>query len=438
MSKLDEKALRAVERFNMLDEKTVIAAVSGGADSVAMLHFLAKKSDTFGYKLYAAHLNHMLRGDEADRDEYFVRDLCEKLDVQLFTRHRDIHALAEQNKLSTELCGRNERYAFFSELSERLSAKIATAHTASDNAETIIFNMTRGSGLKGLSGIAPVRENIIRPLILVTREEVEEYCRGNNLSFVTDSSNLTDDYSRNILRHNVVPVLRELNPSLENTLSNQSELLRSYNSYLELKTVETTNILRTENGYDCRRLSELPDALRFSVLRDILKNSEAETDFRTVSLLSDTLSGGALDLGNNLRAVCKQGTLRIIKTDCTDNNFSEKELKINSEFIYNRKHYSVLEINNDAESLDYSVLELKPVFRTRRAGDRFTLPRRKVTKSLKKYFNELKIPEENRNSVLVLAKDSEVLWIEGIGASENARLRGSRGLKILIENERGN
>ena len=411
MSDFIGKVRGAVKAFNMLQNSdSVIVALSGGADSVSLLHALIGLKAEYNLTLFAAHINHNIRGGEALRDENFVRELCEKNDVELFVKSVDIPSLAREKGRSEELCGREVRYDFFEELREKLSAKVATAHTASDNAETVIFNLTRGAGVNGLSGILPIRDNIIRPLIYVTRDEVEEYCSKHKLEFVTDSTNLQDEYTRNKIRHLVIPVLKELNPDFENTVTRESDMLRSFNSYIELKVEEAIHEIKVKNGYDIRRLKELPKALRLSVIRKLCTLNNADVDYKLINLIDGSLDGGAVNLTNELRAVSKQGSLRFVR-DKEPDYFSELELKADLAFRYNNKEYSVKELKLNNKSL---------VFRTRRAGDTFTLPKRNVTKTLKKLFNELRIPEENRDSVMLVADGSEVLWIEGIGESKNA------------------
>ncbi len=405
------KVNKAVNAFDMLqNDDKIITALSGGADSVSLLNALIELKAEYNLTIYAAHLNHNLRGDEAKRDEDFVRKLCQTKDIKLFVKSEDIRSLAKQRKQSEELCGRDERYRFFDELSAELGAKVATAHTASDNAETVIFNLTRGAGINGLSGIAPVRDNIIRPLIYVTRDEVEDYCGANNLAFVTDSTNLQDEYTRNKIRHSVIPVLKELNSDFENTIARESDMLRIVNSYIEIKTDEAIEQIKTENGYDSKLLINLPKALRLSVIHKLCKLNKGEVDYKIVKLIDNSLDGGAVTLESGLTAVCKQGTLRFVK-DSERDYFSEIELKSNSNFIYKDKEYSVKELKLENENI---------VFRTRRAGDTFTLPKRNVTKTVKKLLNELKIPEEIRDSLILAAVGSEVLWIEGVGTSDRA------------------
>ncbi len=437
MSSFLSSVEKTVSRYNMLSTgDTVIIALSGGADSVSLLYALYSLKEKYSLNLKAAHMNHNLRGDEALRDENFCRKICEEKGVELFVKSVDINAVAEKEKISTELAGRNERYKFFGELSERYGAKIATAHNADDNVETVVFNLIRGAGLNGLGGIKPVRGNIIRPLIRIERADIEEYLNENSIPFVTDSTNLTDDYTRNKIRHLIVPVMREINPNAAGNIADESELLSGVNSFVELKANEFIDEIKVENGYSAERLKTAPEALRSAVILELIKRNGGAAEKKHITLIESILDFGAVDLCGNLRAVSKQGVLRFINTEIDNILFSEKELKLPMEFDYNGKNYSVKEIKSDGECIKLSVLDKKPVFRTRRAGDKFTLAKRKVTKSLKKLFNELKIPEEKRDSVLILADGSEVLWIEGVGVSENARAYNEVGFIIDIKNKK--
>lgn len=407
MDSFNKSVHKAIAEYNMLASgDRVIVALSGGADSVSLLNILVELRKTLSLTVYAAHLNHNLRGAEADRDENFCKILCENYNVELFTKSVDINSLAKAKKISTELCGREARYEFFDELSRELGAKIATAHTASDNAETVIFNLIRGAGIKGMTGISPVRDNIIRPLIFVTRAEVEAYCADNSLSFVTDSTNLTDDYTRNIIRHNIIETCRRINPSAEKNIMKNSELCREVNSFLEQKAIEAEKLIITEKGYDCDKISELDDMLRDELLYILLKKYNIEPDRKTLALLSQSVREHKdLDIGSGYAAFCTQGFLRFHKKG-ENLHFSPVELKGKIQLSFNGKEYSFKEINDSNNNL---------IIRTREAGDRFTFKDRKITKSLKKLLIEAKIPKEKRDSLLLVADGTRVIWLEDIG-----------------------
>lgn len=209
-----EKFIREYDMLRQSD--CVVAGVSGGADSVCMLLILSELSETMGFAVKAVHLNHMIRGAEADRDEEFVRSLCERKGIPLECFRRDIPAIAKEEGLSSEEAGRRIRYQLFEETADAAKdeyerVRIAVAHNRDDLAETVLFNMARGSSLKGLTGIRPVRDNIIRPILFAGRAEIEEYLEEQKEDFCIDSTNLGDDYSRNKIRHVIIPALKELN-----------------------------------------------------------------------------------------------------------------------------------------------------------------------------------------------------------------------------------
>ena len=226
-----KKINEAVARFGLLQNaKDVTVALSGGADSMALLYALVELKDELGLQsITAAHFNHGIRGKEALRDQHFVEQQCKKLGIKLFLGSADVPAFAKENNLSLELAARQLRYQFFETLDTGL---IATAHTASDNIETVLFNLTRGTALSGICGIPPKRDKYIRPLILCTRADIESYCAQKGIDFVTDSTNLSDDYTRNNIRHNVVPVLKQINQSAENAVSRMTAALREDEDFI--------------------------------------------------------------------------------------------------------------------------------------------------------------------------------------------------------------
>lgn len=418
------KLERAIEEFLMFSQgDKVVVALSGGADSVALLHSLNSLREKYDISLYACHLNHMIRGDEADRDEEFVTTLCKNMGIELFVKKVDVPHLASVNKLSLELCGRNVRYDFFAEISDELQAKIATAHTASDNVETVLYNIARGTSISGLCGIKAKRDNIIRPLIFCSRDDVESYCEEHSLGYVTDSTNLTDDYTRNNIRHNCVPVLQSINPELCNTVSRMCSSMTDIKRFLDEYSQKEIRNCRTENGYASEKLLSLDSAVLSNAISIILSEHNAQTDFRHINLIVDAMkTNGCVDLGDNKRAVCKQGFLRIVRTD-------EVDFELDVPFLGSKyaEYISKEELKNIHKNLlnDYiscDIITDSTKIRTRKEGDTFTFFKRNVTKSLKKLFIELKIPREQRDKLLVVANGSQVLYVEKIGVSKQGRV----------------
>lgn len=444
---MKNKAYSAVKKYNMLQKNdTVVVGLSGGADSTALLHFLLSIKEEYNLRIIACHINHMLRGDEADSDENFVRKICSENSIELRVLRVDVHKEAQKRKIGTEECGRQIRYNFFEKTAAEFNAKIATAHTASDNAETVIFNMTRGCGIKGLCGIPPVRDNIIRPLIEVTRTEIEEYCRTNGYEFVTDSTNLERDYTRNKIRLDVIPVLKNINPSLESTIARMSAQMRQNEKFITDCAEKALAEAETPNGYKTEILSRLDDTLLSAALNLLVKKHNIIPETKHIELIREIVyNSGAVNLKNNMTAVSKQGFLRIISSVkhqkneiisyndqdfITINNKKISLLKMNIDEFNKYKKINNLVFNN---SLDYDTIPFNRVFRTRKSGDVFTLPKRNVTKSLKKYFIELKIPQEKRDEIILFASGSDIMWAEGIGVSKKYRVSENTKTVLVLE-----
>ena len=407
-----KKVLAALEDYNMLENgSTVTVALSGGADSVALLYCLLELKEQRMFNICAAHLNHNLRGDESLRDANFVAELCKKLKVELSLIRVDIASVAEQTGESIELAARRVRYDFLNEVS---SGVIATAHTASDSFETMLFNLSRGTAIKGLCGIPPKRDNLIRPLIYCTRADVEEYCAKKGIEFVTDSSNLTDDYTRNKIRHNAVPVLREINTSADLAALRTAKTLREDAEFLDLAAQDAFKQCVKYEKIDINTLLGFHVAIAKRVIKRFY-----ETRF------SATLDNAAVD---SVYKICLKGEGQIVLPECATitvkNGFlqflNQKENNVTYQVTLEKKE----KINNLLlkNSFDYDKIIGSTVIRTRLEGDKIRLANRGVTKSLKKIFCEEKTPNEIRNSLPVIADDKGVIWVYGIGVSDRVKV----------------
>lgn len=277
-----DKISSAVDEFDMMNgARTITAALSGGADSVSLLRALKMLEETLDVSVRACHLNHCLRGEESDADERFCAELCQRLSVPLEIARIDVLSLREKHE-STEEAARRVRYGFFREVTEKAGggAVLATAHTASDNAETVLFNLTRGTGASGLCGIPPVRESeglrVVRPLLFCTRADVEEFLNALGQDFVTDRSNLCVDYSRNRIRLNVIPELEKINPALSEVIGRMTGNLRRDNEFLEELAAEQLNRLKSGRGWNALELSRLPEPIKARAVRFILKSGGIE------------------------------------------------------------------------------------------------------------------------------------------------------------------
>lgn len=301
-----------IKKYNMINKgDTVITALSGGADSVALLFSLYSIKDELQFTIEACHVNHNLRGKESNDDQKYCEDLCSKLGIPLTVKSVDVMGTMKKHQ-SVEECARNLRYEFFSEIGK--GKKIATAHTASDNAETVLFNLTRGSALKGLCGIPPVRENIIRPVIYCTREEIEKYCSENELFFVTDKTNFALDYTRNKLRHITLPQLFEINPNLLNTISRMTLALNQDNSYIEAiaeKALKEAEVVPAK--YSINTLNELHIAILNRVISRILTSTDVSPSNLRITEIAQIIRAekGKINIAKYKFAIVKKGLFYI-------------------------------------------------------------------------------------------------------------------------------
>lgn len=380
----------------------VIAAVSGGADSVAMLFALYLLRDELGITLEAAHFNHHLRGAESDRDEAFVTDFCGRYDIPLHLGSGRI----VPGKKGLEAAARDARYAFL----RRLPGKVATAHTADDNAETVLMRLIRGTGLKGLGAIAPVSGNVIRPMLTVTRDDVEAFLEEYALPHVEDSSNGTDDFLRNRIRHGILPLMRAENPRIGENLSAMALLLRQDEACLQAMIPE-------EQVPDVSRLKAMEPALRRRALERFLKaqgvrEPEQIHILQAEQLLYHWSPSAAMQFPGGV-TIGRQYD-RLVRLECAP-ELPETRLSVPGETCIGGKRF-VSEYATDLEKRPGSVL-VCPVgaltVRSRRSGDTMRLPG--GTRSLKKMYIDRKIPASQRAAVPVLADDRGVLAVFGIG-----------------------
>lgn len=285
-----EKIALACADYSMIERgDAVVAALSGGADSVSLLHALKQLEGQLGITVSACHINHHIRGEESDRDMLFCEELCRGLKVPLTIREADVPSMQQKHE-SLEECARRVRYGFFEEVSR--GKKLATAHNSNDCAETVLLNMMRGTGLKGLCGVPPVRGNIIRPLIYCTRAEVEEYCRENVLSWVTDSTNLCEDYTRNRIRRVILPEMLKVNGSLFTTMNRMERSLRDDSALLEEMSARALEEARCPGGYSAEKLSALPKPLQSRAIRLIFSKGGIEPSALRINTAAEILQAG--------------------------------------------------------------------------------------------------------------------------------------------------
>ncbi|MDE7281195.1 MAG: tRNA lysidine(34) synthetase TilS [Ruminiclostridium sp.] len=304
----------------------VIVGLSGGADSVTLLHCLYSLRETLDIELFACHINHNLRGEDSDRDQKFAEDLCKNLDIPLRVFSVDVKGAAQKHQ-STEEAARKLRYEKFSEYAEDIGAKAATAHNACDNSETVLLNLIRGTGLKGLCGIPPVRDCFIRPLICCTREEIEEYIKANSLQYVTDKTNFSTDYTRNKVRLQLMPLLLEMNPSFHRGVSRTVSALRKDSDFLEEMAVIALDDARLEEGvYSSEKLAALDPPIFSRAVSLMLWEKGVEPSALRINGFMEIIGAGRgkINLEKNRFAVVRKGRAEV---QTIEQNYIERRIK---------------------------------------------------------------------------------------------------------------
>ena len=420
-----ELAKEAAERFSMFDKTDgIVAALSGGADSVCLALMLKELAAEYGFSLRAVHVNHLLRGDESDRDERFCREFCEKQGIELTVFRRDAAEYAKRHGASVEEGARKMRYELlYSALKD--GEKVAAAHTLSDSAETVLFNFSRGTGLKGLFGIPPVRDKIIRPLIYCKREDILVYLSEKEQDFVTDSTNLCCDYSRNKIRLRVIPVLKEINSGFFESVRRMTDSLYEDERYLS----EQAEALA---GKDLRTADT---AIRRRAIRNVLCDFGIEPSGERISETEKRIlkGSGKYNLSGDIYAVVKKGTLRIEKIPKermifpeTMVNIGENRFLCDKKVIIsenNREKNEIIAVVNDLVTknvLDCDKIQGELFLRNRRAGDGYIRANRNFTSSLKKLMNE-SVPAGKRDLVPILADSEGIVWAEGFGIADRVK-----------------
>ena len=394
------KLLAFLKEQNMVQAgDTVICAVSGGADSMALLWAMHSLKDKLEISVEAAHFNHRLRGEESDRDEAFVKDFCARHGIVCHIGGGSVKA----GEKGLEAAARTARYDFL----QSLSGKIATAHTADDNAETLLMHLIRGTGLKGLGGIAPKRENLIRPMLTVTRQDVLAFLKAENIPHVTDSSNETDAFLRNRIRHHVMPLLKLENPSLSRNLSATALRLRQDEEMLDAfaePSADVETLRKLHAPLQNRSLGKLlisfgvkePEAEHLELLRKVVYS---ENPSAYAAFPGDILIGRKYDTLVKLEELPPLGI---------------HSLRCPGETLIPELGCKVIcrALTEDGEGMKVRLGE-NPVIRSRTEGDTIRLSG--GTKTLKKLFIDKKIPALERSRIPVLADDAGVAAVWGIG-----------------------
>ena len=436
----------------------IVVGVSGGADSVCLLLCLSELRKHFNLKLKAVHINHMIRGEEADRDQSFVEELCRELGVDEISVRINVPQLAKEKHLTEEEAGRNARYQTFKEVMEDSGfQKIAVAHNSDDLAETVIFNMARGSSIKGIAGIPVRRDCIIRPLLGVIRSEIEEYLKERGRSFVTDSTNLLDDYSRNSIRHTVIPALNKLNDrAVDHIAAAAEDVAEIYEMICDMADTAEIHFEEDRVKIATKSLEGLRGPVRREVyLRALEHLAGKRKDIGSVHLdsidgLRSKENGSAADLPYGITAV--KSYEKLIISGIGAGKKAEKEAEEKKDLFVEISGDGIYYTDNgeiQVKTMDYSLgteipsgdlvkmidkdkVSGKMLLRYPRQEDRVKISAAGY-KKLGRLFTDLKVEREDRKTAPVLADDNEIIWVIGRRLSEAFKVDSSTKSVYLLE-----
>ena len=432
-----ERIKAYVRKWGMLEKSDiVIAGISGGPDSICLLCVLIDLSREIGFQIAAVHVNHGLRGAEADADEAYVSRFCEERGIPLMVRHTDVRAIAAERKLSGEEAGREVRREAYEEAVRKYGGtRIALAHHMNDNAETLLLNMARGTGVRGMAGIRPVNGPYIRPLLCVKRREIEQYLEENHIHYCIDRTNMEDIYTRNRIRNHIIPCLEEqINSRTVEHLEELAEQMGELSNYVErqagkayarcvrqVQASGTEMSVGEEAVLDVERFLEEDPAIRPYVVRMLLSRAaKREKDIeavhvRSVEALTQMQSGRKISLPYGLCAERRYGEVHI---------YRETEKKNPARTGWSREDVSfrVFSCEKMPDSFpqtpytkwfDYDIIKNSVVIRNRQPGDYITIDDQGNTQKIKKFFINEKIPNRDRDHVLLVADGSHIMWIVG-------------------------
>ena len=413
-----------MEQWHMLPQKggTILCAVSGGRDSICLLHYLYEASKRYDFTVAAAHLNHLMR-DTAMRDIDFVRSFCEVREIPFFVEAAPVYELAEQFHISVEEAGRRARYEFLYRTADAIGAeKIATAHHSNDQAETVLLNLMRGTGTEGLGGIPPVRGRLIRPLLQTSRQEIEAYLEENGIGHVEDETNKDLTYARNRLRRVIWPEFLKINPAVSENISRAARIVRQENDFLN--ELAAAYLPQDGTAIRCNVLLGAPEVLRRRMLRLMIDRlSVGKKDFGAVhmeALLHLCESGGTLNLPSGVTAQCHDGVLQLYVAQemLTEKMLTEGTCRWGDYTICLQKKDGNFPKKRDAISLNCDKIDKSVSVRTWHRDDRLYLPGTRGERSLKRLFAEHGITPALRDRWPVICVDGKAAAVYGIGTDE--------------------
>lgn len=475
-NKILRKVKHTIKEYDLIQQgEKIIVAVSGGADSVCLLHILNSFKKDFNLSIHVAHLNHLLRGKESDRDEDFVRKSAESLSLPCTIEKSDIKALKKKLKTSTQAAARIARIDFLSRLKNKINAsKIALGHTLDDRVETVFINLIKGSGTSGIAGMDFFNKNlsIIRPLMNITRNEVETYLDLKKIKFVTDSSNFKNIYLRNKIRIELIPLLENsFNPEIKKRIADTAQILSVEDKHLESLAKESLKFILTKtshkplpandsNGQDLKKivlniilLKDLPVPIIYRIIRNVfwrLSSKNKKLTFSHVekiySSIKQSQTGKTISLPENIKVQKNYNELIFFKPSKINNFHFFKEIKLQvpgqtklpyqnkilNSFIIPKNSIKFIVKDKNLGLFDFQKIKLPLTIRSKRDGDSFTPLGMNKQKKLKNFFIDIKVPQLRRKEIPLLVSGEEIIWIAGERISDKFKVTTSTKDVLLI------
>ncbi|MGE5409819.1 MAG: tRNA lysidine(34) synthetase TilS [Clostridiales bacterium] len=456
---IDQKVLNFIDQYNLLSRgDRLLIALSGGPDSVFALHFFYKFKRKFQIELGAAHINHSLRGQNSDEDERFCKNLTEELKIPFFPQRVDVKSFSKDSGLSIEEAARNLRYNVLKNIAQEQNfVKIVTAHNMSDNAETVLLNLFKGTGLKGISGIPPKRENIVRPLLSLSKQEILEYLQLNGIPYRIDESNLSNDYQRNFIRNVLLPEIKNnLNPAVENNLFNSSVNFRNAKEIIDFQVSQIIPRMLVLSDESLEIKLDESEFISSPALGEVLKKAiedKFKVDFSFGDLLKirsliENQAGRKILLSGGLAAYRERISI-IIRND-TIEEFSSVEIKIGETKEILGKYISVKDYtksetikledlftysNGYREFISFDSLEDEFVIRRWQPGDKFIPLGMHSYKKISDFLTEQKLLVSQKKKQLVLTNRDKIIWIPGLRIDDRYKIteKSKRILELCLE-----
>ncbi len=447
MKSTEQKVINFISAHNLISKgDKILIALSGGPDSVFALNFFLKYKKKFQIEIAAAHFNHSLRGDESDADEKFVKRLCSGKGIHFFSKRIDVKGFAKKNKYSVEEAARILRYENLEALAEKnVCDKIVTAHNMSDNAETVLMNLFNGTGLSGLSGIPAARENIVRPLLCLGKNEILKYLEKEKIEFRIDSSNLKDDFRRNFIRNKIIPLIKNgINPKIDEAVFRTSEnISRTARIGSDLNDFLIQQFVDAADGYASIDINlknlfggELPGEILKKILERNFNIKMQHKDYVKINSLLKNQKGKKAELSKKITAVREEDRIVIGRKE--HEPAGSYDLRVGEKINAGAKSFGIDEIvkssvkydhSGKTEFIDASVVEDKFILRRWKSGDRFKPLGMKSFKKVSDFLTDLKIPTSERKNQLVLLNRNQIVWIVGLRIDDRVKLN-SKSKKI--------